>query len=94
MVASSKLVKVTPESTVDELLDDADCEPIVVERNGVRYQVSRETDVEDIWEGWDQEKALRSLDEVAGTWSDYDTKTIIANLYQARIEGSRPIGRP
>lgn len=94
MVARSKLVKVTPESTADELLDEADVEPIVVERNGMRYQISREIDADDIWAGWDPDKALQIVDETAGTWSEYDTEKIIADLYRARDGGTRPIWRP
>lgn len=94
MVAPSKLVKVTPESTADELLDDADREPVVVERNGVRYLVSRAKDDKDLWADVDADRSFQILDEVVGTWSAYDTEKIIANLYEAREQGTRPSDRP
>ena len=94
MVAPSKLVKITPESTADDLLDDADQEPVVVERNGVRYQLSREKDDSDIPTDFDPERSFEVIEEVAGTWSSYDTEKIIADLYEAREQGTRPIHRP
>jgi hypothetical protein len=91
MVAPTKLVKLTPDSTANELLDDADHEPVVVERNGVRYVVRREMDADDIWAGYDPELALKALDEIVGIFDDIDTDAWIADIYEARKKGSRPI---
>jgi hypothetical protein len=96
MVATSKTVKVTPESIVNELLADADKGPVMLERDGVRYQLSRETTKTDIWAGWepDPEGVRQMLDEVAGSWSDLDIDVIIEELYEERELGSRPLDRP
>jgi hypothetical protein len=97
MVATHKTVKVTPESKVDELLSNADSEPILLERGGAVYRLSRMRPKEnDIWEGYqpDPEAVSKMLDEVAGTWSDLDVDRIIADIYDAREKGSRPADRP
>jgi hypothetical protein len=91
MVAPSKLVKITPEATADDLLDDADREPVIVERNGVRYYVTREVESSDIWTGYDPERAFRALDAIVGIFDDVDTDAWIADIYDAREKGSRPI---
>lgn len=94
MVATRKTIKVTSESTVDELFTDADSSPVVLERNGVRYRLSREDAKPDIWEGYDPERARQVLDDVAGIFSDIDVDRWIADIYDAREKGSRPIDRP
>jgi hypothetical protein len=96
MVATRKTIKVTSESTVDELLADANEGPVVLERDGVRYQLSRETTKSDIWAGWepDPEGMRQMLHEVAGSWSDLDIDAIIEELYEERELGSRPPDRP
>jgi hypothetical protein len=97
MVATHKMVKVTPESTIDEILQGADAAPVLLEKGGAVYRLSRiDAHEEDIWEGYepDPEAIIKMLDEVAGTWSDLDVDQIIADLYEAREKGSRPAHRP
>lgn len=94
MVAAHKTVKVTPESTIDELLADADEGPISLERNGAVYRLSREIPGDDIWVGYDPERARQVLDDVAGLFRDIDVDRWIAQIYEAREKGTRPIDRP
>jgi hypothetical protein len=96
MVATHKTVKVTPESRVDDLLADANSEPVLLERHGMVYRLSHEGANQDIWEGYepDPEAIGKMLDEVAGSWSDLDTDKMIAELYEAREKGSRPADQP
>ncbi|HEY7036666.1 MAG TPA: hypothetical protein VH482_35390 [Thermomicrobiales bacterium] len=97
MVATHKTVKVTPESTVEAILPDADSAPVLLERGGAVYLLSRvDAQGDDPWEGYapDPEAISKMLDEVAGTWSDLDVDKIIADLYEAREKGSRPADRP
>lgn len=49
---------------------------------------------EDIWAGYDPGKVKKALAKAAGTWADLDTDALIADLYRAREEGSRPDSRP
>lgn len=94
MVATHKTVKVTPESNVDELLAEVDSEPILLDKNGAVYRLSREDLPEDIWAGYDPERARQALEDVAGIFSDIDTDAWIAAIYEAREKGTRPANRP
>ena len=38
--------------------------------------------------------ARAALDRVTGSWADIDVDKLIAGLYRARDEGSRPVDRP
>ncbi|MGH2585782.1 MAG: hypothetical protein ACRDJE_12785 [Dehalococcoidia bacterium] len=93
MVGETKTVKVTPGSEVDRLLDEVDGTSLILERDGVRYRLTREPD-EDIWEGYDPEAVRKALAETAGSWADLDTDKLIADIYRWREEGSRPADRP
>ncbi|MCC7352109.1 MAG: helix-turn-helix domain-containing protein [Anaerolineae bacterium] len=48
----------------------------------------------DNWADYDPEKVREAITETAGSWADLDTDALIANLYRAREEGSRPATRP
>ena len=49
---------------------------------------------EDIWVGYDPEKVIEALAKTAGSWSDIDADALVASIYRAREEGSRPATRP
>jgi hypothetical protein len=88
-------IRVTPEIDITALLDAADEEPVVLERNGKRYRLAPEgAEEEDFWAGYDPEKARAALRATAGSWSDIDVDKLIAELYEARELGSRPWDRP
>jgi hypothetical protein len=89
MGTTPKTIKVTPESTIENLLSDADVEPVLLDKDGTIYRLSRADAVDDIWAGYDPEKVLQVLDEFAGSWSDVDTDRLIADIYEARERGSR-----
>jgi excisionase family DNA binding protein len=57
-------------------------------------EVSMNKERENIWAGYDAHKVDEALDETAGSWADMDTEKLIADLYRAREEGSRPDSRP
>jgi hypothetical protein len=84
---------VTPGSELDRVLDVAADEPVLIERNGARFRISKEPD-QDIWAGYDPEAVRRALAETAGSWSDLDADKLIADIYRWREEGSRPADRP
>ena len=65
---------------------------IPVESEERRRPVAEEG--EDIWAGYDPEAVRRALRETAGSWADIDADILIADIYRAREEGSRPLGRP
>lgn len=53
-----------------------------------------EREVQDIWAAYDPERVKKVLAETGGSWADLDTDRLIADLYRAREEGSRPVPRP
>jgi hypothetical protein len=94
MVATHRTVKVTPQSSIDELLTNAESEPVLLEKNGVVYRLTREdANEEDIWSGYDPERARQVLDDVAGIFSDIDADALIAAIYEARGRHQLRAGR-
>ena len=93
MLDEPKVMKVVAGSEIDRLLDEAEAAPLILERNGTRFRLSKEAK-EDIWAGYDPQAARKALDETAGSWADLDTDKMIEDIYRWREEGSRPPDRP
>ena len=91
MATAPKTIHVTAETALPELLDDAAREPIVLERNGERFRLSRD---EDIAYEPDPEGVRAMLAAVAGSWADLDVDEMIREIYEDREAGSRPFDRP
>jgi hypothetical protein len=91
MASTTETLKVTEGSEIDALLKNADEKPILLEKDGVVYRLSR---VDDERPQVDPDRVERILNEVAGSWADLDTDAMIAQIYEARERGSRPIDRP
>ena len=87
-----KTIKVTPETSVGHLLDEADAAPVVLEANGTRYRLVREPD--DPWTSYDPERVRAGLRRFAGTLSLEEGERIKALIYRGREEGTRPLDRP
>lgn len=93
MLREPKTINVDPDSELGHLLDEATDAPLVLEKSGVRYRVSRQ-DNDDIWTDYDPERVRKVLAETAGSLSQAEAEAMIADLYRARKEGSRPAKRP
>jgi hypothetical protein len=91
MATIPKTVRVTAETALPEFLDDVAREPIILERDGERFRLSRE---EDIAYEPDPEGVRRMLAATAGSWADLDVDEMIREIYEAREAGSRPLDRP
>ncbi|MCL4459661.1 MAG: hypothetical protein M1136_01915 [Chloroflexi bacterium] len=94
MARELKKIHVTPGSELARLLEQAALAPLILEKDGERYRLNREEEKEDIWAGYDPEKVRKALAQTAGSWADIDTDALIADIYRAREEGSRPANRP
>jgi hypothetical protein len=92
MAKDPERIKVTPGTDLSDLLAKAGAAPVILERNGVRYRIVRED--EGIWAGYDPEKVRTALAKTAGGWAEMDVDRVIADIYKARGEGSRPTTRP
>lgn len=97
-MALARKIVVAPDSEVAALLAMASKAPLFVEVNGSTYRVSLLGDgpeeADDLLAWYDVDEARRMLAETAGCWSDLDAAVLIADIYRAREEGSRPADRP
>ena len=53
-----------------------------------------EQECQELFADYDPEKVKEALKRTTGSWADLDTDKLLADLYQAREEGSRPATRP
>jgi hypothetical protein len=90
MLAEPRRVRVDPDSELARLLHEAGENPIVLEMGGELYRLTKE----EAWAGYDAAQVKTALDRTAGRWADLDADAMIAALYRARDEGSRPAARP
>ncbi|MGH7961816.1 MAG: hypothetical protein ACRERD_08315 [Candidatus Binatia bacterium] len=91
MVTKTTPIRVTTETSLTSLLDEAAKGPLLLERDGEFFRLAREDDI--AYEP-NPERVLKILDETVGGWADLDIDKIIADIYEARRVGSRPPDRP
>jgi hypothetical protein len=95
MVNEPRRIKIAPESELARLLTEAGDMPLLLEKNGAVYRLEPlERSREDIFAGYDPENVKKAIAATAGSWKDLDTDKLIADIYRARKEGSRPATRP
>lgn len=92
MVTEPKTIHVTSGSELARLVDAARETPVILEKDGVRYRLSREDD--DLWANYDPEAVLAAIRASAGTHSRDDGEELKTYISRARAEGSRPADRP
>jgi hypothetical protein len=85
-------IKLNPDDALARQLDQQDARPIVIEANGVRYDVVRRT--EDIWADYDPERALSAVEKSAGILkrAGVDAARLEQDIYEDRTQNST--GRP
>ncbi|MHB8647839.1 MAG: hypothetical protein ACYDAR_18820 [Thermomicrobiales bacterium] len=86
MLREPETIHVDPESELSDLLDRAADRPVVLEKNGIRFLLSRE---ENSWPQMSEEEYQRILDETIGTLSKEEAEQMLATMYRAREEGAR-----
>lgn len=92
MITEPKRIRVDPGSEIARILDEAKENPVILESSGDTFRLSYEK-TEQV-SGLDPEKIKHAIAQTAGSWADLDTDKMIAELYQAREQGSRPLARP
>lgn len=92
MVMAPKPIPVDDETTLSAMLDEATARPFRLERDGVVYRLVRED--ADPWAGYDPERVRVGLRRFAGSISAEDAERMMAMVYRAREEGTRPSTRP
>ena len=91
MATAHKTVLVTDETALPELLDDAAKAPVILERGGERFRLSR---ADDLFAGYDPERVRDGLRRFAGTISAEEGERLKRLVYRGREEGTRPPDRP
>lgn len=94
MSTEPKTIKVTEDTELIPLLEQARLSPLLLERDGVVYRLGAAEEDGNIPAIKDPEAIQKVLDETIGSWADIDTDALIADIYRWREEGSRPIDRP
>ena len=61
-------------------------QPVLVERNGETYRLEKE-EPQDIWEGYDPERARKALAQAAGALAGVDTEELLADIHAQRAQG-------
>jgi len=98
----ARRVDVEPDSEIAELLQQAKEQPIIVEFEGQRFWLGRDTTdsgedssrpsgIHEPEGGYDPERFAEILREVAGSISAEDGEKMKAYIYAARKTGSRPV---
>jgi hypothetical protein len=83
-------ITIDQESELGRALAAVDDAPIVLERGGARFRVSR--DVDDLWADYDPQRVQRALRESAGALAGVDVAVLLRELREQRSQDSR--GRP
>ncbi|GIW03749.1 MAG: hypothetical protein KatS3mg059_0369 [Thermomicrobiales bacterium] len=88
----AKVIHVTPETKLGDLLDEAESIPVRVERGGVIYLLIREAD--DPWASYDPERLRAKVRQYSGILTLGEGDRLKAQIYHAREAGTRPTDRP
>jgi hypothetical protein len=95
MAKEPKKIKVSANSELGKLVDEARRHPVLLEKDGAVYSLTpHSSDPADLWEGYDPDKVKEALATYAGSWADLDADAMIAEIYASRERGTRPANRP
>jgi hypothetical protein len=83
-------ITIDPESELGRALAAIDDAPIVLERDGARFRVTRDAD--DLWADYDPQRVRRALRQSAGALAGIDVAALQRELREQRRQDSR--GRP
>jgi hypothetical protein len=92
MAKAPLTITIDPDSELGRALDATDGPPVILERNGARFLVTRDPD--DPWADYDPEAFRAGLRAVAGTLTPDEGEILKELIYRGREEGTRPIDRP
>jgi hypothetical protein len=87
-----KTIHVTSGGVLARLVEAASKAPVILEKDGIRYRLSREED--EVWAHYDSEAVLSAIRAASGTLTREEGEELKAYIYRAREEGSRPADRP
>jgi hypothetical protein len=92
MVAKARTIDLPAESETAAWLREADDGPVIFVVDDAHYRVVREPEAsaeDDIWAGYDPQKAIDGMRAAAGSLSAIDAEAWKADFRRWRAEGSR-----
>jgi len=87
MVAKPRTIPVTDETDLSRLLDEAAAGPIILDRDGVRFRLSREDAADDPWTDYDPERVRAAVRELAGIITREEGERMKEPIYRSRQGG-------
>jgi hypothetical protein len=96
-MATPKVISVSGDSEIADVLKEADTGPVLLEKGGELYQLAHigpTASGQPGWENYDSEAVWAAIDRYAGIWRDRDADAVIARVRLSRDEGTRRGGRP
>jgi hypothetical protein len=99
MLAEPYRFRIEPDSDLARFLEEAGETPVLLEKNGKVFRLIAERahsaiaePAENIWEGYDPDKAKAALRKSAGALHGVDRDELLADIHAAREQDSH--GRP
>jgi hypothetical protein len=89
MLTEPNRIHIKPDSELARLLDEMGDTPILLEKDGELYRLAKE---EDIWAGYDPQRARNALRNSAGALRGIDRGELLDDIHLARQQDS--LGRP
>lgn len=83
MVAAPTVISVEPDSDLSKLVDQAEKTPVVLVRNGRRFRIVREDEV-DPFANYDPERVLQAFESASGMFAGMDIGALKAELRAQR----------
>jgi hypothetical protein len=90
MTKEPLMLTIDPESELGRALAAVDDAPLVLERSGARFRVTREVDA--LWADFDPQRTRRALRQSAGALAGVDVTALKRELREQRNQDSH--GRP
>ncbi len=84
MIPKPKRIQIPADSEIARLLDEAAKTPVLLEREGELFRLSKET------EHPLTEEAYEAFRSAAGGWADVDTERLKKVIYESRQLSTRP----
>jgi hypothetical protein len=85
MLTEPTRIRITPGSELAQLLDKMGDAPLLLEKDGELYSLTK---AQDIWAGYDPKRAREALRKSAGAFRSIDRKELLDDIHQARQQDS------
>jgi hypothetical protein len=81
MAYEPRKIKVTADSELGKLVDEARRHPVLLGKDGAAYSLKpHSSDLDDLWAGYDPQKVKEAIASYGGNWADFDTDAMIEKI--------------